>query len=251
MSKRFENEVVLLTGAASGIGKETAVQFAKEGAKIVIGDVNDAAAEVAQSINEYGGEASYVKTDVTNEEDVKHLVETVVSKYGRLDHVFNNAGYLTPAAKLADIDTAIFDKTIAVDVRGVFLSMKYELPVMVKQQAGTIVNTASVAGLVADPVMAPYVAAKHAVVGLTEAAGLDYGKDGIRVNAIAPGLTDTPMTKVWKDEPAVWQEKMDNIPTGTAGLPEDQAAMVLFLSSKEAKFCNMQTYTVDGGQTKH
>lgn len=251
MSKRFENEVVLLTGAASGIGKETAVQFAKEGAKIVIGDVNDAAAEVAQSINEYGGEASYVKTDVTNEEDVKHLVETVVSKYGRLDHVFNNAGYLTPAAKLADIDTAIFDKTIAVDVRGVFLSMKYELQVMVKQQAGTIVNTASVAGLVADPVMAPYVAAKHAVVGLTEAAGLDYGKDGIRVNAIAPGLTDTPMTKVWKDEPAVWQEKMDNIPTGTAGLPEDQAAMVLFLSSKEAKFCNMQTYTVDGGQTKH
>ncbi|GBG94052.1 FabG-like short-chain dehydrogenase/reductase [Ligilactobacillus salitolerans] len=251
MAQKFENEVVLITGAATGIGKETALQFANEGAKIVIGDVNDAAADVAQSINDNGEEATYVKTDVTNEDDVKALVEAVISKYGRLDHVFNNAGFLTPPAKLADIETAIFDKTIAVDVRGVFLCMKYEIPEMLKKHAGTIVNTASVAGLVADPVMSPYVAAKHAVVGLTEAAGLDYGKDGIRVNALAPGLTDTPMTKGWKDEPAVWQEKLDNIPTGTAGMPEDQAAMVLFLSSPEAKFCNMQTFTVDGGQTKH
>ena len=140
---------------------------------------------------------------------------------------------------------------IDVDVKGVFLSMKYEIKEMLKNNAGTIVNTSSVAGLIADPSMAPYVAAKHAVIGLTKSAGFDYAETGIRVNAVAPGLTETAMTQSWKDDAIKWQQMLSSVPMAKAAQPADIADIVLFLSSNSAKFMTAQVYLVDGGQTAH
>ncbi|WP_281277128.1 SDR family NAD(P)-dependent oxidoreductase [Oceanobacillus piezotolerans] len=139
-----------------------------------------------------GGEAIFVKTNVASSEDVQAFVNQTVEKYGRIDHAFNNAGVLSQQNKFADIPEEDFDKVIAVDVKGVFLCMKYELQHMLKNGGGTIVNTASIAGLIADPVMGPYVTAKHAVVGMSKSAGFDHARDGICVNTVAPGLTETP-----------------------------------------------------------
>jgi NAD(P)-dependent dehydrogenase (short-subunit alcohol dehydrogenase family) len=248
---RFEGRVALITGAATGIGKATALAFAKEGAKVAIGDLDERANDTVKEIEEAGGEALFVHTNVVSSEDVQELVNKTVEKYGKIDHAFNNAGVLSEPNKFADIPEEDFDKVIAVDVKGVFLSMKYELIEMLKNGGGTIVNTASVAGLIADPVMGSYVTAKHAVVGMSKSAGFDHARDGIRVNTVAPGLTETPMTQVWKDDPEKWAEVTGNVPMGTAAKPEDIASMVLYLSSDEARFCNMQVFTVDGGQTAH
>ncbi|RDW15810.1 short chain dehydrogenase [Oceanobacillus arenosus] len=249
--KDFENKVVLITGAATGIGRATALAFARRGAKVAIGDVDERAAETVQFIEEEGGEAVFFKTNVVDSEEVQALVANTVEHFGGLHHAFNNAGVLSKPNKFADIPEDDFDKVIAVDVKGVFLSMKYELTHMLKNGGGTIVNTASVAGLIADPDMGPYVTAKHAVVGMSKSAGFDHADQNIRVNAVAPGLTETPMTQVWKDDADKWKEVTSNVPMRRAAKPEEIAEMVVFLSSDAASFTNAQVFTVDGGQTSH
>jgi NAD(P)-dependent dehydrogenase (short-subunit alcohol dehydrogenase family) len=247
----LDGKVVLITGAATGIGRATALAFAACGAKLVIGDVSDAAAETVEEIKAGGGKALYLKTDVSDAASVQELVNAAVSTFGRLDAAFNNAGILPPTADFADMSEEDFDRVIRIDLKGVFLCMKYEIQAMLKTGGGAIVNTASVAGVVADPGMAPYAAAKHGVAGLTKAAALDYASRGIRVNAVAPGLVSTAMTKRWLADPAFKEKLLSNSPMGRAAAPEEIAGTVLFLCSPAASFTNGAIIMVDGGQTAH
>lgn len=247
----FENRTVLITGAATGIGRATALAFAAAGAAVVIGDVDQRAEGTVDEIVAAGGRAVFQKTDVTNSAQVKALVDRAVSEFGSLDVAFNNAGLLPPTAPLAEQSEEDWHRIIAVDVTGVFLAMKHELVHMAKVGHGVIVNTASVAGIRADPGMAPYVAAKHAVVGLSKAAAIDYATQGIRVNAIAPGLVRTPMTERWLNDPTMRDAVLADSPIGRAAEPEDIAGLVLFLASDYAGIITGAVYPVDGARTAH
>lgn len=251
MQVRFDNRTVLITGAATGIGKATAKAFAAAGAAVVIGDVDPRADGTASEIVAIGGRAVFQKTDVTDSGQVQALVARAVSEFGSLDVAFNNAGLLPPTAPLAEQTEADWHRIIAVDVTGVFLCLKHELAHMAKVGRGAIVNTASVAGIRADPGMAPYVAAKHAVAGLSKAAAIDYAKQGIRVNAIAPGLVRTPMTERWLNDPAMRAAVLADSPIGRAAEPEDVAGLVLFLSSDHASLITGAVYPIDGARTAH
>ncbi|MFJ8261968.1 SDR family NAD(P)-dependent oxidoreductase [Rummeliibacillus sp. NPDC094406] len=250
-NKDFENRVVLITGGSTGIGRAAALTFAKRGANIVIGDIDDRAEKTVELVKAEGVQALFKKTDVADAESVQALVDFTIEKFGRLDHAFNNAGVLPRTKEFTAMTDEDFDLTIGVDLKGVFYTMRSELKHFEKVGKGTIVNTASVAGLVADPGMAPYVAAKHGVVGLTKAAGIEYIGKGIRVNAIAPGLVETPMTKGWLDDPKMQEIVLAQTPIGRPAKPVEIANMVVFLSSDEASFTAGQVFTVDAGQTAH
>ena len=247
----YSGKVVLITGAATGIGKAAARAFAAHGAKIVIGDIDEAASATADELRSDGGDALYVHTNVADSASVQNFIQTSLDTYGRIDAAFNNAGVLPPTADFADMGEAEFDRVIAVDLRGVFLCMKYQIPAMLASGGGAIVNTASVAGVIADPGMAPYAAAKHGVIGLTRSAALDYATRGIRVNALAPGLIRTPMTDHWIADPEMMKALMANSPMGRAAEPEEMAGIVLFLCSTHASFINGAVYLADGGMTAH
>ncbi|HEU5084327.1 MAG TPA: glucose 1-dehydrogenase [Acidimicrobiales bacterium] len=247
----FTGKVVLVTGGATGIGRATSLAFARQGATVVIGDVDDRAEETVRLIEQAGGTALFVRTDVTVASDVERLVQTAVDTYGGVHVAFNNAGILPPTGPLLEQSEADWDKTIAVDLKGVFLALKHEIAHMVDNGGGAIVNTASIAGLIADPGMAPYVAAKHGVVGLTKAAALDYAQAGIRVNALAPGLVATGMTKGWLDDPEMRDVVIAGSQLGRPAEPEEIAGMVLYLASDLASFATGGVYVVDGGQTAH
>jgi len=248
-SLNFSGKVALVTGGSSGIGKATAILFARYGAKVVIGDVNPAGVETAEMIKQERGEAIFIETDVSVAEQMKNLVTATVKTFGGLHCAFNNAGVLPPMAPLADTEESTFDHTFAVDVKGVFLAMKYEIQQMLQTGGGAIVNNASIAGLIAERGISAYVAAKHAVIGLTKAAAVEYADQGIRINALAPGLVETPMTKHWFDDPAMRSFFLANSPIGRFAQPEEVAAMVLFLCSDLASFAVGHTFAVDGGYT--
>jgi NAD(P)-dependent dehydrogenase (short-subunit alcohol dehydrogenase family) len=247
----FEGRTVLITGAATGIGRATALAFAAARAAVVIGDVDPRAEDTASEIIAAGGKAAFQKTDVSDNAQVQALVARAVSEFGALDIAFNNAGLLPPTAPLAEQTEDDWNRIMRVDVTGVFLCLKHELVQMAKAGRGAIVNTASVAGLRADPGMAPYVAAKHAVVGLTKAAAIDYATSGIRINAIAPGLVRTPMTERWLNDPQMRDKVLADSPIRRAAEPEDIAGLVLFLTSDLANIITGAVYPIDGARTAH
>lgn len=247
----FDGRTVLITGASTGIGRATALAFAAARAAVVIGDVDPRAEDTVREIIAGGGKAVFQKTDVSESAQVQVLVARAVSEFGSLDVAFNNAGLLPPTAPLADQTEDDWARIMRVDVTGVFLCLKRELAQMTKVGRGAIVNTASVAGLRADPGMAPYVAAKHAVVGLTKAAAIDYATSGIRINAIAPGLVRTPMTERWLNDPQMRERVLADSPMRRAADPEDIAGLVLFLASDLANVISGAVYPIDGARTAH
>jgi NAD(P)-dependent dehydrogenase (short-subunit alcohol dehydrogenase family) len=247
----FEGKVALITGGSTGIGRAVAFLFARQGARVVIGDINAEASETVATIKEAGGDALFVPADVTKAEQVRDLIATTVDHYGGLHCAFNNAGVLPEARLLAETDEEEFDRTIAVDLKGVFLCMKYEIQHMLKNGGGAIVNTASVAGVIADPGISAYIAAKHGVIGLSKAAGIEYASRRIRINALAPGLVETRMIKAWLDDAFIRNRFLSNTPIGRVSQPEEMAGMVLFLCSDLASFAAGQTFVMDGGYTAH
>jgi NAD(P)-dependent dehydrogenase (short-subunit alcohol dehydrogenase family) len=247
----FKGRSVMITGASTGIGRATALAFAAAGAAVLIGDVDPRAEETAHEIVKVGGRAIFQKTDVSEGNQVQALVARAVSEFGGLDVAFNNAGLLPPTRPLAEQTEEDWARIIGVDVTGVFLCLKHELAYMAKAGHGAIVNTASVAGLRADPGMAPYVAAKHAVVGLTKAAAIDYATSGVRINAIAPGLVRTPMTERWLNDPEMREKVLTDSPIRRAAEPEDIAGLVLFLACDLANIITGAVYPVDGARTAH
>ena len=251
MSKdfNFAGKVVLITGGSSGIGQATSILFARHGANVVIGDINSAGEETADAIKREKGEATFVQTDVRDARQVENLIATAVKTYGGLHCAFNNAGVLPAMAMLADTEEATFEQTFAVDVKGVFLAMKYEIQQMLKTGGGVIVNNASVAGLIAEKGISSYVGAKHAVIGLSKAAAVEYAGQGIRINAVAPGLVQTPMTKHWYDDTPTREFFVANTPLGRFAKPEEVANLVLFLCSDLASFTAGQAFAIDGGYT--
>lgn len=247
----FDGKAGFVTGAAGGIGRATAVAYAREGAKVVVADIEASRAnseETVAIIKVAGGEALFVPTDVSKADQVKHLVDTVVSTYGRLDFAFNNAGVLATGFT-ADIEEKDFDRIMAIDVKGVWLCMKYALLYMKAHGGGVIVNTASEAGLVGTPNAGAYVAAKHAVVGLTKTAAGEYANMNIRINAIAPGAIATPMVLNLPKE--AQDVLMDPQPLHRFGTPEEVAEAVIFLSSDKAAFIIGTTLSIDGGATSN
>jgi len=250
-SFNFAGKVALVTGGSSGIGKATSLLFAQHAAKVVIGDIDPAGVETVEMIKREQGDAIFVKTDVRDEGDVKHLIATAVKTYGGLNCAFNNAGVLPPTVTLVEMDESVFENTLAVDLKGVFLCMKHEIAHMLQSDGGTIVNNASIAGLIGEPGISAYIAAKHGVVGLSKAAAVEYANKGIRINALAPGLVNTAMTKAWFDDPDMSAHFIANTPIGRVSQPAEIAGMVLFLCSDFASFAVGQTFVIDGGYTTH
>ncbi len=252
----FTGKIVLITGAGNGIGRATSLGFATRGATVVVVDHDKAAGEAtAGIIRQQGGKAMFTAADVTKSADVQAYVKATVDAYGKIDCFYNNAGIEGSVATTAEYDEDMFDRVIAVNVKGVFLGMRHVLPVMIKQGFGSVVNTASVAGLVASPGMPAYVASKHAVIGLTKTAAGEVGRAGVRVNCVCPGPIETRMihsleSMLNPDDPnAVGARYQQNIPIGRYGTPEEVANLVIFLSSSLAGNITGAQYVVDGGRT--
>ncbi len=251
MDDSLQNKVVLVTGGASGIGRVTALALAQAGAKVAIADVNAAAGEsTAQLLRERGSDALFVPTDVGDAAAVQALIYTIVAAYGRLDCAFNNAGIEGLPTRTADANEDDFDQIMRVNVKGVWLCMKYELQQMVAQGGGVIVNTASVAGLVGAHSLPIYSASKHAVVGLTKSAAVEYARKGVRVNAVCPTVIRTPMVERGLAAlPQFMDVVKQSIPMRRIGEPEEVAAAVLWLCSDASRFVTGATLTIDGGFT--
>ena len=255
MPTLLEGKIALVTGGASGIGRATASIFAREGAKVVVADVlEDGGAETARMIEDAGGEASFVRCDVTDPASVEALVKRVVEIYGRLDCAFNNAGIEgVPYARVADNEVENFDRVIGVNLKGVFLCMKYELPVMLEQGGGAIVNTGSSAGISGVPGLAVYSASKGGVLQLTKAAAVEYARSGIRINAVCPGGVDTPMVaRISAQSTAGFREQFMTPPhlsRGQIGAPSEIGEAVTWLASDQASFITGHCMSVDGGLT--
>jgi len=248
MPGTLDGKVALVTGGASGIGRATALTFAREGAKLVVADMNaEGGQQTAHLITEKGGEAIFVRTDVSKAVEVQALISQAVATYGRLDCAHNNAGIGGGRALTAEYPEDTWHQVIAVNLTGVWFCMKYEVPQMLYQGGGTIVNTASAAGLVGTRGTSAYVASKHGVVGLTKTAALEYAQQGIRVNCVCPGMIHTPMTERGLSDPERRARIIANQPIGRVGTPEEVAEAVVWLCSDAASFVTGHTMTVDGG----
>ena len=251
MSMTFSGQVALVTGGAAGIGRATALAFAREGLKVVVADLDAAGGEATvQGIRAAGGEAIFVSCNVTKDAEVQQLMARTLEAYGRLDYAFNNAGIEIEQGRLAEGSEAEFDAIMGVNVKGVWLCMKYQLPLLLARGGGAIVNTASVAGLGAAPKMSIYAASKHAVIGLTKSAAIEYAKKQIRVNAVCPAVIDTDMfRRAYEADPRKAEFAAAMHPVGRIGKVEEIAAAVLYLCSDGADFTTGHALAVDGGAT--
>jgi NAD(P)-dependent dehydrogenase (short-subunit alcohol dehydrogenase family) len=245
---RFTGKSVVVTGGSQGLGRETAILFATEGAKVVIADVADASATL-EAVEAVGGEGMYVKADVTSSQEVQVVIQRTVEVYGKLDILYNNAAILGEAPRLADLPEEDFDRTMAVNVKGVFLCMKYAIRQMLQQGGGVIVNCGSISSLVADANNADYLASKGAVLMLTKGAALEYAQNNIRINAVCPGPMRTPMVEALLKKMNRTTEQMWNLPIGRIADPVEVARVVLFLASDDSSFMVGAHVVVDGGYT--
>ncbi|WP_241559229.1 SDR family oxidoreductase [Chitinophaga barathri] len=245
MEQLFTGKVALVTGAGSGIGEAVAVLYAACGAKVIVSDVNEKGGNsTVEAIRKAGGDAQFEKCDVSRPAECEQLVKATLKHYGRLDIACNNAGIGGEQNLIADMSVEGFDKVIAVNLASVFYCMKYQLPVMLKNGGGAIVNMASILGQVGFAHSAGYVAAKHGVVGLTQNAGIEYSSQGIRVNAVGPGFIDTPLLK--EAPPEMKAALVSKHPIGRLGRSEEVAELVIWLSSDKASFVTGAYYPVDG-----
>jgi NAD(P)-dependent dehydrogenase (short-subunit alcohol dehydrogenase family) len=246
----LQGKSVLVTGASSGMGAVAALAFAKAGARLVLGARRIPEGEkVAQQARELGAEASFVQADMTREDDIERLVKTAVQRYGRLDVAFNNAGIGGTAAPFAEQTVDSFDLVMETNVKGVFLSMKHEIAAMLATGGGAIINTAAVSALIGFQNLAPYNASKHAVMGLTKTAALEYFPKGIRINAVLPGLIDTPFQdRLWGNDASKYGFANASI-AGRIGNSQEVADVVLFLASTRSSFISGQGLVIDGGYT--
>ena len=246
---KLEGKVAIVTGAASGIGRASALLFAEEGARVVVADWDAAKGEeVAREVKGKGGEAKFVKVDVSRAEDVQVMVNAAVESYGRLDVLFNNAGVEGEQAPTADCTLENFDRVIAINLRGVFLGMKYGIAAMLKTGGGSIINNASVAGLVGFTGIPAYSASKGGVIQLTKTAALEYAKEHVRVNAICPGVIWTPMVERFTSAGEEVRRALEAMePVGRFGTAEEVARLALFLACDDSSFCTGAPFVVDGG----
>jgi NAD(P)-dependent dehydrogenase (short-subunit alcohol dehydrogenase family) len=246
--KDFEGKVALVTGAASGIGESIALLYAKNGAKVIVSDIDDAGGrKVVDSILKTGGEAIYVHADVSISDDCMKLVGQALAKYDRIDFACNNAGIGGEQNPVAQLSVEGWKRTIATNLSGVFYCMRYEIQAMLKNSGGSIINMASILGQVGFAGAAAYVSAKHGVVGLTQVAALEYSKAGIRVNAVGPAFIRTPMIEGAIADPGAAQALTAAHPIGRLGQPGEVAELVIWLSSDKASFVTGSYYPVDGG----
>ncbi len=247
MEKDFKGKVAIVTGGSFGIGRATAIGFAERGAKVAVVDwVEDN--ETVNLIKAKGGEAIFIKCDVSQDPEVKRMVEETIKKFGRLDFAYNNAGIEGVMAPTQDCTEENWDRTINVNLKGVWLCMKYEIPQILKQSKGSIVNCASIAGLVGFPGLPAYVATKHGVVGLTKSTAMELAKSGIRVNAVCPGAILTPMLdRITGKVKEVEKQYAAMEPIGRLGQPEEVASAVLWLCSDASSFVTGTAMAIDGG----
>ena len=247
METPFKNKVALVTGASFGIGRATAILFAHKGAKVVLADWQENS-ETLDFITAFGGEALFIKCDISKLSEVQKMIQKIISVYGRLDYAFNNAGIEGINGSIQECTEENWDKTISINLKGIWACMKYEIPEMLQHGTGAIVNCSSIAGLVGFTGLPAYVASKHGVIGLTKTAALENAKLGIRVNAVCPGVIKTPMidrlTNNNKDAEAQFAAQE---PIGRLGQPDEIANAVIWLCSNEASFVTGQALAVDGG----
>jgi NAD(P)-dependent dehydrogenase (short-subunit alcohol dehydrogenase family) len=250
MAKTLEGKVALVTGGSSGIGRASALAFAKEGAAVIVAARRTTLGEeTARIISENGGDSLFVKTDVSNSAEVRSLVNTIAERYGRLDFAFNNAGISAPTlSPTADMSEEEWDSVIATNLKGIWLCMKYEIPLMLKQSGGSIVNMSSILGVVGTSLgVSAYVASKHAIIGLTKAAALEYAPHGLRINAVCPGFVETSLIEVATNEPGGREQLVSLHPVGRIGRPEEVAQPVVWLCSEAASFITGHSMVIDGG----
>jgi len=249
MSETFSGQVVLVTGAAAGIGRATAQLFAARGSTVVVVDVAvEEGQRTVELIEQSGGTATFLRCDVSVAGDVEAMVKETVARYGRLDVAFNNAGTECEMAAISEATEEDWDRVISINLKGIWLCMKYEIPVMIRQGHGAIVNSSSVVGLLGQPNMASYVASKHGVVGLTRAAALECAASSIRVNAVCPAIVDTPMLRRYTGgDVQQAAELTSQYPTPRITQPEEVASAVLWLCSAGASYVNGHSLMIDGG----
>lgn len=242
----MKNKSVIVTGAASGIGKAAAELFAREGARVVVSDIHEAEGEaVVASIRAQGGEALFVKADVSNPSDMEKLVQETVKAYGRLDIAVNNAGISGEQSPIADLSIEGWEQVIRVNLNGVFYGMKYQIEAMLKNGGGSIVNISSILGAVGFAGAAAYTSAKHGLLGLTQTAAIEYSAQNIRVNAVGPAFIDTPMLKALDEE--MKKAVVALHPIGRLGRSEEVAELILWLGSDKSSFVSGSYYPIDGG----